>query len=257
MEELKASDFNNLKINRDILPYNIKDSFRPLDRKLEKICADVHFFIKSFFNEKNKFEYALLVVKVMEFLEDIKQIKSFDKKTIAVRCIAEYILENKNIDDDTKGDLLRIIPSSIETIINFSKTKKINTSASKVEIIESAYVTKRSIERIIEFIRKKKYNGSGFVENIFLIISQTMFIVGGYSSLSNKQKKEITIQVIKTVINEFNKKTLNNKISEHYINTLDTYLPNIIDVLYSVNNRKYNINNLSKCFDLFSCCFIH
>ena len=114
-----------------------------------------------------------------------------------------------------KNDLIQTIPGSIEAIIQLTKGEPLNRNIKGLDIVESAYVTKRSVERILEFIRKKKYNLLGIVQNVFMIVTQIMYIVGSYPSLSGIQKKEIVTDVIREIITKYTENDTGNKIPDN------------------------------------------
>lgn len=247
---------NELNITKDNLPDNVKFALEPLSRELEDTCAVVHSLINTFFkNSDNKFNYGLLVVKIMEFVESMMNLSSSDKYTIATRCIIEFIIDSESIPKDTKDDLIITIPGSIESVIQLSKGEPLNRTIKGLDIIETAYVTKRAVERIVEFIRSKKYNLEGILQNVFLIVTQIMYIVGSYPSLSGSQKKEIVIDVIKQIITKFRDSDNGKKVPEHFIQMVLDSVPTLVNTLVSVSEGMFNINTIKKhCNKCFPCC---
>jgi len=256
-ENKKLIDKNQyLKINKDSLPENVKFTLKPLSRELENICANVHSLVNTFFNQpSNNLEYGLLVVKVMEFVENIKSINSKDKYTVATRCIVDIIIESNSIPEDTKHDLIITIPGSIESIIQLSKGEPLNKNIRGLDIVEITYVTTRAVQRIIEYIKQKDYDLQGMLENIFMIVTQIMYIVGSYPSLSGQQKKDIVIEVIRQVVTKYRETKTGEKIPEHFVKMVFDSTPTLIDTLVSVSEGKFNINNMKKCFARCFLCF--
>lgn len=256
-KSLKPDDNQEeLKLLKDDLPKNVKFSLEPLSRELEDACANIHSLINIFFNQPNSdLEYGLLVVKVMEFVENMQNLKSKDKYTVAVRCIIEVIKETDKIPEDTKNDLIMTIPGSIEAVIQLTKGEPLNRNIKGLDIVESAYVTKRAVERIIEFIRQKNYNLQGILENVFMIVTQIMYIVGSYPSLSGQQKKDIVINVIRQIITKYRETDTGKKVPEPFVQIVLDSVPSLIDTLVDVSDGKFDINKVKKCFaKCFPCC---
>lgn len=239
-----------LHITKDILPKSVSFSMKILSRELEDISAVVFSNLSEYF-KNNDFNFSILVAKSMEMVEVFKKIPSADKCAIATRCIIEIIEKQDNIDNDTKNDLYLTIPGCIESIIQLTKGEKVNRNKKGKDMIDSLYVTKRSTERIIEYIRMEDYDFSCILENIYLIVTQTIYIVGGYPSLSGADKKKIAVDVITHIIHEFQKTDTGKSIPDHYIKIVLDNLPTAIDTFISISNGVFTINNVKKCF---SCC---
>ena len=239
-----------ISITKDNLPRNVSFSMRILSRELEEICAIVFTKVSEYCKDKD-FNFSLIVAKSMEIVESYKKISSKEKCNIATRCIIEIIKNQENIDENTKKDLYITIPGCIESIIQLTKGEMVNRNKNKKDVIDSLYVTKRSTERIIEYIRREDYDFSSILENIYLIITQTIYIVGGYPSLSGKDKKKIAVEVITYIIKEFQKTDIGKGIPEHYIQMVFDNMPSAIDTFISISNGVFSINNVKKCF---SCC---
>lgn len=255
-EKKKLINKNELHLTIDDLPDNVKFALQPLSRELEDACANIYSLIQTFFNQSsNSLEYGLLVVKVMEFVESLEKLSSKDKYTVATRCIIEVIIESDSIFKDTKDDLITTIPGSIEAIIQLTKGESLNRNVKGLDIVESTYVTKRAVERIVEFIQQKNYNLQEILENVFLIVTQIMYIVGSYPSLSGRQKKDIVIDVIKQIITKYKDTETGKKIPDHFVKMVLHSVPSLVDTLVSVSEGKFNINNMKKYFTIcFPCC---
>lgn len=252
---LRSNNKDNLKIIMDDIPTNVKFTLEPLSRELEKVSDDIYSLANAFFDKPdNTLEYGLLVVKVMEFVENIKKLKGKDKYIIAVRCIIKVIKITNSIPEDTKNDLIQTIPGSIKAIIQLTKGEPINRNIKGIYIVESVYVTKRAIKRILEFIEIKQYNLDGILENVFMIVTQIMYVVGSYPSLNGLQKKNIVIKVITYIITKYTETETGKKIPESFAQMILDSVPSMIDILVAVSRGKFNINiNKIKKY-LSSCC---
>jgi len=239
-------------ITRDKLPANLQFIFDPLSRENERLCENINLFIKNFFKESgSSIEYGLLVVNAMEHVDKIKNLKSKDKYIIVTRCVIEIIYDDNTISEGTKYDLIKTIPGTIDAVIQLTKGEPINRNIKDIDMVDPVYITKRATERIVEYIRQKKYTVSDISENMFMIISQIMYIVGNYPSLSGNQKKEIVINVSNIILNKFKESDTGKKVPGGFIDNIIKYSPDIINILVDVSKGKYDINTIKKYF---SCC---
>lgn len=240
--ENKVPDEN--KVMRDIVPNNIKYSFDSVSRELEDVCAQVVTLIHTFFNQVgNIVNYGNLVVKVMEFVEDFRDLKPEEKKIVSTRCIAELIHENKDIPDD----LMITIPGSIEAVIKMSKKRDLNRDATTGGIAETTYIIKRIIDKIVVMVRERNYDMFDIMSNSFLIVGEIMYLAGSYPSLTGKQKKEIVIEVFKKLLTEFVKTESGSSLEKTFVKVTISILPTVVDILSDVANGKYSINKIIKC----------
>ena len=257
MEEKKpiAPPEPKLELTKNNIPDNVKFALDPLSGKLEGISATLYSTVKEFFSKKeNTLEYGILVVKVMETVDTFKKLKGKEKEILATRCIVELLMDSEHIPEDTKKDLMITIPGSIKAVIQLSKGTPLNINTKGIDIVEISYITQRAVDRIIEYMKEKKFNLMGVLENIFMILTQIMYVIGCYPSLTGKQKKEIAISVINTIITKYSEH--DNKIPEQFINITMESVPSIIDVFVSVSEGHFDINTIKKCcFTCIPLCF--
>ena len=201
------------------LPENVKFAFTDIPelKKYEKLYESV-----------SSKDYGLVCVSVIEIIEKYN-LSSHNKYILAVRCITLIMKKNGMYN------LISTVPSTIEAIIKLSKGDNINTINS-AGIINTISITKLAVKQIIEKIEKKEYN---IVENIVLIVTQIMYIVG-ICSLSGKEKQEITIEVVHTILIHYN-------VDKYITLKIINLLPSLINILVSVNYREFNINHKCKC----------
>ncbi len=228
-----------LLITEDILPKELKHLSEPLETKLENISSTIYKTL----NVKNITDFSLIVVKAMESVEEIRHLTSSDKHKIVTRCIVQIIQNDKKLSIDTKIDYIISIPGLIESVIQLTKGETLNRNTKNVDIADISYITNRALSRICLFIKQKKYNLNSVLKNIFLIVTQTMYIVGSYPSLSGEEKKEIVINVITQIINTYKEENTSNKIPDHFIEMTIQSLPMVIDTLVNISNNDFNINN--------------
>jgi hypothetical protein len=248
---------DNLTSIKNSIPENVKFAFDPLSRELENTCAIIYNKVSTFFNNPdNNLEYGLVVVHVMKVVETYKLISN-NKYIIAVRCIIKILKETGSLKilKDSINDLIIItIPGTIKSIIQLTKGEPLNRNIKGLDIFESTYVNKRAIEKIIKYIEEKKYNLQQILENVFVIVTQIMYIVGSYPSLSGSQKKDITVDVIRLIISKYKETNTGNKVHSTFIQTIMDTVPSLIDTFVSVSGGTFNINIKKYYVPCFICC---
>lgn len=243
----KVKTLDNIILLSDDVPENVRGFLEPLPRELEDVCAQVTFMVKAYFEQpESNLKYGLLVVKVMEFVEDYRDLTSQEKKTVAIRCILEMLQETPDVPEDVKSDLMMTIPGAIESVIRLSKGESLNRDVSGAGVIESAYVVKRAFERVVRYVRDRKYGITEISSNVFMIATEIMFIVGGYPSLTGSQKKSVVTEVFTKLLKEYAKSDTGETVADHFVNSVIQTLPDVIDTLVSVANGDFSINTIVK-----------
>lgn len=224
------------------------ESFYPDDssQKIKESCNKVYFSVKSILQSDN-FNFALTVVKVMEIVENLKKIKGYDKKKVAIYCIKKLINETNVISEKAKENLIITVPMTIESIIKLSKGKPINEELKNTTIVQSIDVKNRAIRKMVKHIEEKQYNLQTILENVFAILTQIMYIVGSYPSLSGEKRKEIAIDVITTLITKYKERKTGNKVPNHFMYSVLDAVPTMIDTFILVNKGEFDINVSGSC----------
>jgi hypothetical protein len=255
-DEKHADQFSLL---RERVPRNVRSSLAPMTRDLEDVCAQVSTSLHVYYQQANiKYEYSMLVVKTMEFVEDYRELSSEESKIVATRCVVEEIhrrVEIKEITEITSQDLMTAVPGSIEAVISMTKGEPLNRNVHGAAVVETAYVTNRVFEGTIEFIREHKYTIAEIMINIFIIAAHIMFIVGGFPALAGIQKKAIVIEVFTKLLQDYADDN-GEKLPDHFIETSTATLPSMVDSLFNVAEGKFHINDIVNicCPLLFLCC---
>ena len=249
-EDKKADQF---EILLDKVPEDLKPYIESFPRNLEDVTAQILTQLNFFFAENN-FEFPKLITKTMELVEEIRKLKPYEKKIVAVRCSVEFLYSYNKLNDKDTENLAITIPSSIESIIQLSKEKKLNRKVKSSQIVDKVVVVTKSFEQLVEYIRNEDYTIGDIMKNIFHIVTKLMYIVGGYSTLASKDKKDVVIQVITKLVSEYVHVATGGMIPPEFINIVLSVLPLIIDTFVDIVKGKYNINNLKKCCAPFICC---
>ena len=73
-KDLKQNEMTSLISKKD-LPAEIKDFYKPLDEKLEKIASNFYNILV----EEKKDNFSIVVIRSMELVEELNTLKSKDK----------------------------------------------------------------------------------------------------------------------------------------------------------------------------------
>lgn len=186
--------------------------------------------------EYNITSFMIISAKVMELIEDYKTLNSITKKIVAVLAIKKVLVNTDIIEEN--NTLIKLIPNTVEIIINLSKDKKKkrkNNIKINIESIEDDIINNLN-----------KLNKENNIENILSIIMFVVNYLDSYFYLSGNDKKKLVINTI----NKFYSKN-------NYINGLDdddksifdfiiNNLSNIIDSIIVIKKGKYLINITNK-----------
>ena len=68
----------------DFIPKNMDIYYETMPLEIEKEYKDVNSIIDFYFQSKNAFDYSFIIIKVMESVEDLKNVSGKYKKNIAI-----------------------------------------------------------------------------------------------------------------------------------------------------------------------------
>lgn len=194
----------------------------------------------------NRGDITQLVVYVMEMVEK-SSITGEEKLRVTIKVLNRSIDKQKNLSIEEKNNIKKLIPSTIEAIINVSKgkhnfNKKPKKSKSK---ISSVKITEDLYNRLKNIIKEKKYNAPTLAKNLYIILPQIMIMVNEYPTLTGTDKKEIVLAVFDKLIDDidniFPNVTEENKI---LIKTSIRYLSPMIEQIINVVKDRVDINKI-------------
>ena len=98
-------------------------------------------------------------------------------------------------------------------------------------------------------IRQKNYDADNVIVNIPTMIGMTMSLIEKYKNINGTEKKAVIIAVIKKLFSEtlMTSMDLTTQQKENFNLTIKI-LPELIDILIEISNKKYKINNRNRCF---------
>ena len=210
-----------------------------------EIADNITNTVKYF--DYNLTSFMIISAKVMELIEEYKSLTSLNKKIVAVLAIKKVLVNTDIIDEN--NTLIKLIPNTVEIIINLTKNKKKkrkNNIKINIENIEDDIINNLN-----------KLNKDNNIENILNIVLFPVNYLDSYHFLSGNDKNKLVINTINKFYNKSN-----------YINNLDDgdkaifnfvieNLNKIIDSLIIIKKGKYliNIKNKINFKKIFPCLF--
>jgi hypothetical protein len=104
----------------------------------------------------------------------------------------------------------------------------------------------RDIIRSLENSLKSLIHGYGSLnnENIMLVVTNMMSIVGKYQKLTGSEKKEVVIILVTNAINDSDE--LDEQLKDILRMTMSTVIPTSIDIMVSISKGEYKFKYLPK-----------
>lgn len=220
------------------------------------VYTDVKDLLSGF--EINVSNISILVTKIIEVLNDsrYKKLTLEDKRDIMLEVV------NKFIKDDIKlnGNDAVFASITVENLINIVVDKSLGKTLKSANKKHLKITDKLSIGSIIEsivnkvsgIINERDYSVRDIVANIAIIVGIVITLVEKYKNLTNVERKNITIIVIKKILTSKLEDSDLDSDLKILIEITITTLPDMIDAVVSVAKGKGLKDSVSKmcCFNL-------
>lgn len=220
------------------------------------VYTDVKDLLSGF--EINVSNISILVTKIIEVLNDsrYKKLTLEDKRDIMLEVVDKFIKD----DIKLSGNDAVFASITVENLINIVVDKSLGKTLKSANKKHLKITDKLSIGSIIEsivnkvsgIINERDYSVRDIIANIAIIVGIVITLVEKYKNLTNVERKNITIIVIK--------KILTSKLEDSDLDTdlkilieiTITTLPDMIDAVVSVAKGKGLKDSVSKmcCFNL-------
>jgi len=212
--------------------------------------------------------YIIVIVKAMEIIENYfnlhhNNIADLDKKQTVIKALTRIINIDLSLSNLDEKLFLLSMNNIIEIVILCSKIKSKSKKHIKTEITDNEIIKNENkyinddllfassgqiihslIDKLTTIIIKKQYNSDKLFVNICTITDILMILVNKNIYLTNIEKKNIIIQTFNKFISEKLQYIIDldkNKKNDLYL-ALDS-IPFMIDILISLQNSKFKINN--------------
>ena len=249
-------------MNRDVLDYNIK-----MLRKITKFCKptfmtfaeDMSYNHGPMLSKDSFYEFlAPYYHKIIEVLNDsrYKKLTLEDKRDIMLEVVDKFI---KN-DIKLSGNDAVFASITVENLINIVVDKSLGKTLKRANKKHLKITDKLSIGSIIEsivnkvtgIIDERDYSVREIIANIAIIVGIVITLVEKYKKLTNVERKNITIRVIKKILtSKLEDSDLDDEL-KILIEITITTLPDMIDAVVSIAKGKGLKDSVSKvcCFNL-------
>ena len=220
------------------------------------VYTDVKDLLSGF--EIDVSNISILVTKIIEVLNDsrYKKLTLEDKRDIMLEVVDKFI---KN-DIKLSGNDAVFASITVETLVNTVIDKSLGKTLKRANKKNNKITDKLSIGSIIEsivnkvtgIIDERDYSVREIIANISVIVGIVITLVEKYKNLTNVERKNITIRVIKKILTS---KLEDNDLDDELkilIEITITTLPDMIDAVVSVAKGKGLKDSVSKvcCFNL-------
>lgn len=220
------------------------------------VYTDVKDLLTGF--EINVSNISILVTKIIEVLNDsrYKKLTLEDKRDIMLEVVDKFI------KDDIKltGNDAVFASITVENLINIVVDKSLGKTLKSANKKHLKITDKLSIGSIIEsivnkvsgIINERDYSVRDIVANIAIIVGIVITLVEKYKNLTNVERKNITIIVIKKILTSKLEDSDLDSDLKILIEITITTLPDMIDAVVSVAKGKGLKDSVSKmcCFNL-------
>ena len=220
------------------------------------VYTDVKDLLSGF--EIDVSNISILVTKIIEVLNDsrYKKLTLEDKRDIMLEVVDKFI---KN-DIKLSGNDAVFASITVETLVNTVIDKSLGKTLKRANKKNNKITDKLSIGSIIEsivnkvtgIIDERDYSVREIIANIAVIVGIVITLVEKYKNLTNVERKNITIRVIKKILtSKLEDSDLDDEL-KILIEITITTLPDMIDAVVSVAKGKGLKDSVSKvcCFNL-------
>ena len=270
----KQKPIEIIKINKNIIcsknkknkNKNIHNDASELD-EIDYLYNKLQDYIR--YMKIDRTNYIIIIAKSMEYIENYHTTNEIDKKATVIKALTRIVNIDLYISNFDKKLFLLSMNNIIEIIIICSKINKkqiikdesINYESINYESINyenvrndfnnnelvfasSGQIIHSLIDKLTTIIIKKQYNADKLFVNICTITDILMILVNKNIYLINIEKKNIIIQAFtKFVVEKIEYLIDLDKIKKNELIFALESVPVIIDLLISLQNGKFKINN--------------
>ena len=205
-------------------------------------------------NSKN---ISMIIVRAVEIVNTWKQIDIDQRDDVVIQALL-VLIKDSNVDDDELAYLETTIKSTIGMIFKSitgdvikKKTRRDNRNRRRAnnyikthenERVSTGQILESIVDKLESVFKRGNYQVITIVTDLSVIVGMVISFVEQYSYLSGMEKKEIAIQSITIFLTERlpTLVTIDDK-TKSIINVSINGLPQLIDLLVSVSNGKFDI----------------
>lgn len=194
-------------------------------------------------------QFTIMIPLAMQTLSEVQSMDGLQKKDLVVK-VFKYLIEELTFETPEQQDLARhFVDNDLETLIDTayqaSQGKFVFSDPSK----ETYDVSKFNLvyDNVKNMIVDRKIN----IQTIVILLPTVMIQVGRFVNLTGLQKKDMVIQIIIKLMDEFKSE---DETYELLLVFAKTQLPYIIEIIYQSSVGSYIFKKIQSGFKLFSCC---
>lgn len=195
-------------------------------------------------------QFTIMIPLAMQTLADVVTMDGLQKKDLIVK-VFKYLIEELTFESPEQQDLARhFVDNDLETLIDTayqaSKGKFVFSDTST----ETYDITKFNLvyDNIKGMVVDKQLN----IQVILILLPTIMIQVGRFVNLTGLQKKDMVIQIITKLLEEFKPE---NEIYELILTFIKVQLPYVIEIIYQSSVGSYIFKKIQSGWtSCWTCC---
>lgn len=195
-------------------------------------------------------QFTIMVPLAMQTLAEVVGMDGLQKKDLVVK-VFKYLVEELTFESPEQQDLARhFVDNDIETLIDTAYQASQGKFVFKDTSTETYDVAKFNL--VYDNIKKMIVDRKVDIQTILILLPTIMIQVGRFVNLTGLQKKDMAIQIITKLIDEFKPE---DEVYELLLVFVKTQLPYVIEIIYQSSVGSYIYKKIQSGWtSCFMCC---
>jgi hypothetical protein len=194
-------------------------------------------------------QFTIMVPLAMQTLSDVYTMDGPQKKDLIVR-VFKYLIEELTFETPEQQDLARhFVDNDLETLIDTAYL----ASKGKFEFSDTATETYdiSKFNLVYDNIKKMIVNKTIDIQTILILLPTVMIQVGRFVNLTGLQKKDMVIQIITKLLDEFKP---DDETYALILTFIKNQLPYVIEIIYQSSIGSYIYKKIQSWTSCWACC---
>ena len=192
-------------------------------------------------------QFTIMVPLAMQTLSDVKTMDGLQKKDLIVK-VFKYLIEDLTFETPEQQDLARhFVDNDLEVLIDTAY----QASKGKYQFADTSTETydMAKFNLVYDNIKKMIVDKQLSVQTIIILLPTIMIQVGRFVNLTGLQKKDMVIQIVTKLLDEFKPE---DDVYELILVFIKTQLPYVIEIIYQSSVGSYVFKKIQSGWA--SCC---
>lgn len=179
-------------------------------------------------------QFTIMVPLAMQVLADVVTMDGLQKKDMIVK-VFKYLIEELTFESTEQQDLARhFVDNDLETLIDTAYQASKGKFVFSDTTTETYDITKFNL--VYDNVKKMIVNKHIDIQTILILLPTIMIQVGRFINLTGLQKKDMVIQIITKLLDEFKPE---DEVYELILVFIKTQLPYVIEIIYQSSVGSY------------------